>query len=51
MLNILVHIFPPIVCVEDFDLSHGLILYKCFEVFEILKNFGFLPEKIYTTIS
>ena len=42
---------PPIVCAEDFDLSRGMILCKCFEVFEMLKKFGFMPEKIQPSIS
>jgi hypothetical protein len=46
MLDISVHILPHIVCAEDFDLSPGLSLCMCFEVFEILENFGLLLEKI-----
>ena len=42
---------PPIVCAEDFDLSPKLILYKFFEVFEMLKNFKLLPEKIIQSVS
>jgi hypothetical protein len=50
MLEILIHIFPPIVFVEDFYLSPKLSLFMCFEVFEMLKNLGLLPEKIHPSL-
>jgi hypothetical protein len=51
MLDISVHIFPPMVCTKDFDLSPRMILCICFEVFEMLKNLKLLPEKIHPIVS
>jgi hypothetical protein len=42
---------PPIVYVEDFDLSPRLSLCMCFEAFEMLKNLRLLPEKIHPSVS
>ena len=51
MLDISVHIFPPIVCAKDFDIYPGLSLCMFFEVFQMLKNLWLLPEKIQPSVS
>jgi hypothetical protein len=51
MLDISIHIFPPIFYVEDFDLPPRLNFYMSFEVFDIVKKIGLVPEKIHPSVS
>ena len=40
------HTLPPVISSEDFDILYGLCLNQSFEIFEVLKDLGFLLEKV-----
>jgi hypothetical protein len=42
----MIHILSPIISSEDFDLLSRLCLNQSFEIFEVLKDLRFLPEKV-----
>jgi hypothetical protein len=45
-MNIMIHILSPVISSKDFDLLSGLCLNQIFEIFEVLKDLRFLPEKV-----
>jgi hypothetical protein len=46
IVYLMIHILYPIISSEDFDLLSGLCLNQGFEIFQVLKYLGFLPEKV-----
>jgi hypothetical protein len=46
IMDLMIHILSPIIISEDFDLLFGLCLNQGFEIFKVLKDLGFLPEKV-----
>jgi hypothetical protein len=46
IVDLMIHILSPIISSEDFDLLSGLCLNQSFEIFEVLKDFLFLREKV-----
>jgi hypothetical protein len=46
VMDLMIYILSPVISSEDFDLLFGLCLNQGFEIFEVLKNLGFLPEKV-----
>jgi hypothetical protein len=46
IMNILIHILSPVISSEEFDLLYGLCLNQSFEIFEVLKDLEFFPEKV-----
>ena len=46
IMNLMIHILSPIINSEEFDLLFGLCLNKGFEIFEVLKDLRFFPEKL-----
>ena len=46
IVDLMIHILSPIINSEDFDLLSGLCLNQSFEIIEVLKDLGFLPEKV-----
>jgi hypothetical protein len=46
IMDLMIYILSPIISLEDFDLLSRLCLNQCFEIFEVLKDLGFLPEKV-----
>jgi hypothetical protein len=46
IVDLMIHILSPIISSEDFDLLFRLCLNQSFEIFEVLKDLGFLPEKV-----
>jgi hypothetical protein len=46
IMDLMIYILSPIISLEEFDLLSGLCLNQSFEIFEVLKDLGFLPEKV-----
>jgi hypothetical protein len=46
ILDLMIYILSSVISSEDFDLLFGLCLNQGFEIFEVLKDLGFLPEKV-----
>jgi hypothetical protein len=46
IMDLMIYILSPIISLEDFDLLSRLCLNQGFEIFEVLKDLGFLPEKV-----
>jgi hypothetical protein len=46
IMNLMIHILSPIIILEDFDILFGLCLNQSFEIFEVLKDLEFFPEKV-----
>jgi hypothetical protein len=46
IMDLMIHILSPIINSEEFDLLFGLCLNKGFEIFEVLKDLIFFPEKV-----
>jgi hypothetical protein len=46
IMNLMIHILSPVISSKDFDLLFRLCLNQSFEIFEVLKDLGFLPEKV-----
>jgi hypothetical protein len=46
IMNIMIHILSPVISSEDFDLLSRLCLNQRFEIFEVLKDLIFFPEKV-----
>jgi len=51
MIDISVHILPPIIFAEDFYVPLEPSLYMGFEAFDIFKKFRLVPKKIHPIIS
>jgi hypothetical protein len=45
-MNLMIHILSPIISSEDFDFLSELCLNQSFEIFEVLKDLIFFPEKV-----
>jgi hypothetical protein len=46
IVDLMIHILSPVISSEDFDLLSGLCLNQSFEIFEVLKDLRFFPEKV-----
>jgi hypothetical protein len=46
IMDLMIYILSHVISLEDFDLLSGLCLNQGFEIFEVLKDLGFLPEKV-----
>jgi hypothetical protein len=46
IMDLMIYILSPIISLEDFDLLSILCLNQGFEIFEVLKDLRFLPEKV-----
>jgi hypothetical protein len=46
IMDLMIYILFPIISSEDFDLLSGLCLNQGFEIFEVLKDLRFFPEKV-----
>jgi hypothetical protein len=46
IMDLMIYILSPVIISEDFDLLSGLCLNQGFEIFEVLKDLRFLPEKV-----
>jgi hypothetical protein len=46
IMNLMIHILSPFISSEDFDLLSELCLNQIFEIFEVLKDLRFFPEKV-----
>jgi hypothetical protein len=46
IMDLMIYILSPIIILEDFDLLSRLCLSQRFEIFEVLKDLGFFPEKV-----
>jgi hypothetical protein len=46
IMDLMIDILSPIIILEEFDLLSRLCLNQGFEIFEVLKDLGFLPEKV-----
>jgi hypothetical protein len=46
IMNLTIHILSPVIISEDFDLLSRLCLNQSFEIFEVLKDLRFFPEKV-----
>jgi hypothetical protein len=44
--DLMIHILSTVISLEEFDLLFGLCLNQGFEIFEVLKDLGFLYEKV-----
>ena len=47
IMDLMIYILSPIINSEDFDIFFGLCLNQGFEIFEVLKDLWFFPEKEY----
>jgi hypothetical protein len=45
-MDLMIYILSPIINSKDFYLLSGLCLNQGFEIFEVLKDLRFLPEKV-----
>jgi hypothetical protein len=45
-MDLMIHILSPIISSEDFDLLSRICLNQIFEIFEVVKDLGFSPEKV-----
>jgi hypothetical protein len=46
IMDLMIYILSPVISLKDFDLLSGLCLNQSFEIFEVLKYLGFLPENV-----
>jgi hypothetical protein len=46
IVDLMIHILSPVISSKEFDLLSGLCLNQVFEIFEVLKDLGFFPEKV-----
>jgi hypothetical protein len=46
IMDLMIYILSPIIISKDFDLLSGLCLNQGFEIFEVLKDLIFFPEKV-----
>jgi hypothetical protein len=46
IMDLMIYILSLVISLEDFDLLSGLCLNHGFEIFEVLKDLIFLPEKV-----
>jgi len=46
IVDIMIHILSLVINLEDFDLLSRLFLNQSFEIFEVMKDLRFLPEKL-----
>jgi hypothetical protein len=46
IMDLMIYILSLIISSEDFDLLSRLCLNQGFEIFEVLKDLGFLPKKV-----
>jgi hypothetical protein len=46
IMDLMIEILSLVINSEDFDLISRLCLNQGFEIFEVLKDLGFLPEKL-----
>jgi hypothetical protein len=46
IMDLMIYILSPVIISEDFDLLSGLCLNQGFEIFEVLKELEFFPEKV-----
>jgi hypothetical protein len=46
IMNLMIYILSLIISLEDFDLLSRLSLNQGFEIFEVLKDLRFFPEKV-----
>ena len=46
IMDLMIYILSPVISLEDFDLLSELCLNQIFEIFEVLKDLGFLLEKV-----
>jgi hypothetical protein len=46
IMDLMIYILSPIINSEDFDLLFELCLNQSFEIFEVLKDLIFFPEKV-----
>jgi hypothetical protein len=46
IMDLMIHILSLVVSSEDFDIRLGLCLNQSFDIFEVLKDLRFLPEKV-----
>jgi hypothetical protein len=46
IMDLMIYIISPIISLEDFYLLSGLCLIQGFEIFEVLKDLGYLPKKV-----
>ena len=46
IVDLMIHILSPIIISKEFDLLSRLCLNQGFGIFEVLKDLGFLPEKV-----
>jgi hypothetical protein len=46
IMDFMIYILSPVISSEEFDLLSGLCLNQGFEIFEVLKDLIFLPEKV-----
>jgi hypothetical protein len=46
IMDLMIYILSPVISSEDFDLLSGPCLNQGFEIFEVLKDLVFFPEKV-----
>jgi hypothetical protein len=46
IMDLIIYILSPVIISKDFDLLSRLCLNQGFEIFEVLKDLEFLPEKL-----
>ena len=46
IVDLMIHILSPIIISEDFNILSGVCLNQIFEIFEVLKDLRFFPEKV-----
>ena len=46
IMDLMIDILSSVISSEEFDLLSELCLNQGFEIFEVLKDLGFLPEKL-----
>jgi hypothetical protein len=46
IMDLMIHILSPVISSKDFDLLSRLCLNQSFEIFEVLKDLRFFPEKV-----
>ena len=46
IMDLVIDILSPVIILEEFDLLSGLCLNQGFEIFEVLKDLRFFPEKV-----
>jgi hypothetical protein len=46
IMDLMIYILSPIISSEEFDLLSALCLNQGFEIFEVVKDLRFFPEKV-----